>query len=513
MSRTIGKLVIVLGDQLDHESSALKDFDPSTDRVWMAEVGEESEHVWSHRSRITLFLSAMRHFRRELEQAGRSVIYHQLTKHSFGTLSKALAADIKRLRPQRLVMTQAGDYRVQHAIADVAEQAGVSLEVLPDAHFLCSLNAFNEWAGTRKQLRLETFYREMRKHSGILMEGKQPAGGEWNYDKDNRQSFGKTGPGSVPPLPSFSPDKITSGVIKDVAASFSDHPGSVENFDWPVTRADARLALEDFVAHRLASFGPYQDALWTGEPFLYHSVLASALNLKLLNPREVIEAAVEAWRQGRAPLNSVEGFVRQILGWREYVRGIYWREMPDYLTRNALNARQPLPEFYWTGDTDMVCLRQTIGQTLEYGYAHHIQRLMVTGLFALLLGVEPRRVHEWYLAVYVDAVEWVEAPNTIGMSQYADGGLLASKPYVATGKYIKRMSNYCDQCRYKPDDATGEHACPFTTLYWDFLQRHETRFAKHPRTALQWKNLARLSTADKKSIKQQSNGIRERFAK
>jgi deoxyribodipyrimidine photolyase-related protein len=510
MSATVRNLVIVLGDQLDHDNAALKDFDQSLDRVWMAEVREESEHVWSHKARITLFLSAMRHFRRELDQAGRAVVYHQLGKHAFDTLSQALRADIARLRPQRLVMTPAGDHRVQRAINEVTGEAGISLEVRPDNHFLCSQQAFDDWADTRKQLRLESFYREMRKRSDILMDANQPAGGQWNYDKANRRQFGQEGPGMLPPWPAFPPDPITRGVIRDVADAFPDHPGSLENFDWPVTRADALVALGDFVTHRLASFGPFQDAMWTGEPFLYHSALASALNLKLLRPLEVIEAAVEAWRGGRAPINSVEGFVRQILGWREYVRGIYWREMPDYLTRNALNARQPLPGFYWTGDTEMNCLHHSIRQTLDYGYAHHIQRLMVTGLFALLLGVEPRRLHEWYLAVYVDAVEWVEAPNTIGMSQYADGGLLASKPYVATGKYIKRMSNYCSRCRFNPDNATGDDACPFTTLYWDFLQRHQSRFVKHPRTALQWNNLGRLSQQDRDLISTQAKRIRHR---
>ena len=511
MTKAIRNLVLVLGDQLDPDGAALHDFDPQSDRVWMAEVAEESRHVWSHKARIALFLTAMRHFRQQLDHAGWPLTYHQMGEHCHSSLSAALTTDIERLRPQRIVLAQAGDYRVQRAIEQTAKRAGVSLDIRPDTHFLCSLEEFDQWAGTRKQLRLETFYREMRKRTGFLMHNKEPLGGEWNYDKQNRQRFGKNGPGKLPLPPSFSPDAITAAVIKQVSEAFPDHPGSLANFGWPVTRADAKRALQDFVTHRLSSFGAYQDALWTGEPFLYHSALASALNLKLLNPREVIETAVEAYRRKKAPINSVEGFVRQILGWREYVRGIYWREMPDYLSQNALDASQPLPRFYWTGDTEMVCLRQAIGHTLDYGYAHHIQRLMVTGLFALLLGVDPRQLHEWYLAVYVDAVEWVEAPNTIGMSQYADDGLLASKPYVATGKYIKRMGNYCDHCRFNPDKATGQDACPFTTLYWDFLRRHQKRFAGHPRTALQWKNLERLSDNDNSEIRKQANRIRAQY--
>jgi deoxyribodipyrimidine photolyase-related protein len=275
-----------------------------------------------------------------------------------------------------------------------------------------------------------------------------------------------------------------------------------------VTAAQAQDALADFVDHRLAAFGPYQDALWAGEPYLYHARISAALNLKLLDPRRAIDAAVAAYHQGRAPIASVEGFVRQILGWREYVRGIYWQAMPGYLEQNALGAQAPLPSFYWNGDTDYACLRDAIGQVVELGYGHHIQRLMVTGLFALLLGVDPRQVHEWYLAMFVDAVEWVEAPNTLGMSQFADGGLLASKPYAASGAYIARMGNHCSGCRCDPKEALGENACPFTTLFWDFLDRHQERFARHPRTALMWRNLERLEPARRAQIRAEAGALR-----
>jgi deoxyribodipyrimidine photolyase-related protein len=306
----------------------------------------------------------------------------------------------------------------------------------------------------------------------------------------------------------FAPDGITREVIALVEKRFAEHPGRLAEFDWPVTPEDAQRALDDFIEHRLADFGRYQDAMWTNEPWLYHSRLSAALNLKLLDPRAVVAAAEQAWRDGRVPLASAEGFIRQILGWREYVRGVYGRFMPDYLGRNALGAREPLPAFYWTGDTEMACLRDSLGQTLRHGYAHHIQRLMVTGLYALLLGVDPRQVHAWYLAVYVDAVEWVELPNTLGMSQYADGGVMASKPYIATGKYIQRMSNYCAGCRFDPAKTTGERACPFTTLYWDFLQRHEKLLAANQRMALQVKNLARHAPAERAGIRRRADEIR-----
>ena len=350
----------------------------------------------------------------------------------------------------------------------------------------------------------------MRRQTGVLMEEDgRPAGGRWNYDIENRRPFGPAGPGPVPPRRGFPPDALTREVIALVERRFPRHPGSLAAFDWPVTGRQAGQALEDFVARRLRGFGAWQDAMWTDRPWLYHSTCSAAMNLKLLDPRRVVAAVEQAWRSGQVDLPAAEGFIRQVLGWREYVRGVYWRFMPGYLERNALGADRPLPEWYWTGRTEMNCLRQVLGQTLALGYAHHIQRLMVTGLYALLLGVEPRRVHEWYLAVYVDAVEWVELPNTLGMSQFADGGIMASKPYAAGGPYIRRMSNYCDGCRYRPDRRTGADACPFTTLYWAFLMRHERLLARHPRMVMQIRNLRRLDRSTRTAIRRQAEVLRE----
>ncbi len=502
------RLVVVLGDQLDPRHTLIQGLDPSCDRVFMAEVREEATHVWSHKARIALFLSAMRHFREELRARGVPVRYLQLGHHSHETLATALAAELKAERPQSVAMLQAGDARVQAAILATVQRANLSLDILPDPHFLLDETGFSSWMGRRKQPRLEHFYRAMRKKTGILMKAGEPVGGKWNFDADNRASFGRAGPAALTASPTFSPDEITREVIRQVNREFPQHPGQLDAFAWPVTPSDAHSAWEDFAHRRLALFGTYQDAMWTGEPFLYHSLLASSLNLKLLNPRDLLQSAEQALEEGVASVASVEGFVRQILGWREYVRGIYWQKMPAYAELNALNAGASLPAFFWTGQTDMVCLREVIGQTLRYGYAHHIQRLMVTGLFCLLLGVRPREVHAWYLAVYVDAVEWVELPNTLGMSQYADGGYLASKPYVASGKYIGRMSNYCAGCRYDPAHATGDDACPYTTMYWDFLLRHRERFANHPRSALQWRNLQRLDASTIASIRQQADNLR-----
>ncbi len=503
-------LVLVLGDQLDAKSAAFDDFDKRRDAVWMAEVAEESTHVWSHKARIVMFLSAMRHFCRALENRDVSVHYRRLDdRGNKGNFADELKVAIRKLRPAKLVMVHAGEWRVQNTIERAAADANMELEVRPDRHFFSTPEEFAEHAKGRKQLRLEFFYRELRRNTGVLMRGDQPVGGKWNYDAENRGAFSKAGPGEVPRPKRFPPDALTKEVVELIERKFSSHPGRLENFDWPVTARQARLALADFIANRLPSFGDFQDAMWTDQPFLYHARLSAALNLKLLDPREVVEAAEAAYRAGKAPLNAAEGFIRQVLGWREYVRGIYWLYMPEYLKRNALQARRPLPDFFWSGDTEMNCLRQTITQTLDYGYAHHIQRLMVTGLFCLLLGVGPKLVHEWYLAVYVDAVEWVELPNSLGMSQFADGGVMASKPYCATGKYIQRMSNYCSGCRFDPTNAIGDDACPFTTLYWDFLQRHQQDFKGNSRMAMQLKNLNRKNKAELNQIRRQAQRLRD----
>jgi deoxyribodipyrimidine photolyase-related protein len=501
-------LVVVLGDQLDRSSAAFDGFDPAVDAVWMCEARDESTRIPVSFPRIVMFLSAMRHFRARLESEGLRLFYHEL-KEKKSSLANALRHDILAWAPQRVIVVEPGEWGIREALRAVCPPG--LLEERADRHFLCSHQDFEKHAHGRKQLRMEFFYREMRRRYGVLMDAAgEPEGGEWNYDSENRKSFGREGPGRLAmssPI-AFPPDALTRKIIDEVRSEFPDNPGQLDDFDWPVTREQSLDALQDFIENRLAVFGDHQDAMWTGEPWLFHSRISAALNLKLLNPKEVIDRAELAYRQGRAPLASVEGFVRQILGWREYVRGVYWRHMPQYLERNTLDARESLPDFFWTGDTPMKCLSECVGQTLRYGYAHHIQRLMVTGLFCLMLGVDPDEVHRWYLAVYVDAVEWVELPNTLGMSQYADGGVMASKPYIATGRYIERMSNYCSGCRFDPGAATGENACPFTTLYWDFLQRHEVMLRANLRMGLQVKNLARLDATQRTAIRQQADRLR-----
>ena len=506
-------LIIVLGDQLDLDAAAFDGFDTAVDAVWMAEVADESTHVWSSKPRTVMFLAAMRHFALALQATGRPLHYTRLdAQANAGSLGLQLQADIARLKPTRLVMTAPGDWRVLQAIKAVAEASKLPLALHEDRHFFSSVGDFAAHAKGRKTLRMEYYYREQRKRHRVLMQRdgpkEEPVGGQWNFDADNREAFSAAGPGAVPPRTAFEPDALTYEVIALVNTRFAQHPGRLDSFAWPVTRAQALQSLQAFIQQRLPLFGRYQDAMWPGDPWLYHAHLSAALNLKLLNPREVVAAAEGAYHDGHAPLASVEGFIRQILGWREYVRGIYWTQMPGYAQRNALDAQEDLPAWYWTGATDMACLRDALVQTLTHGYANHIQRLMVTGLYALMLGVQPKQVHAWYLAVYVDAVEWVELPNTLGMSQYADGGVMGSKPYIATGKYIQRMSPHCKGCRYDPAQRSGDDACPFTSLYWDFLMRHEATLAKNPRMALQVKNVARLTDAQKQAVSDRAAAIR-----
>ena len=503
------RLFLILGDQLHPEPHPLLvDFDPAHDRILMVEAASESTHVWSHKARIALFLSAMRHRAAEFRAAGLPLNYLALGEHRYTSLGAALSATLQEGDWHSVIMLEAGDWRVQEELSEACTAARRPLLIRPDPHFLCSLDDFNQWASDKDNLRLEFFYRWQRKRHHILMDDAEPVGGQWNFDADNRQSFGRKGPGLLPPPLRFAPDAISREVMAVLEQHFPEHPGELANFAWPVTPAEALAALNDFIRHRLPEFGRWQDAMWTGEAFLWHSLLSTAMNLKLLDPRTVIAATLAAYAAGQVPLAAAEGFIRQILGWREFVRGIYWRQMPGLASANQYGHETPLPAWFWTGKTHAACLAAAIGQTLQHGYAHHIQRLMITGNFALIAGLEPRQVADWYLAVYVDAVDWVEEPNTLGMALNAWPGM-TSKPYCASGAYIKRMSDYCRGCRYQPETRLGDSACPFTTFYWDFLLRHEARFARNPRMALALKNLTRFPPEEREAIRQQAEKLRQ----
>ncbi|MBL8669901.1 MAG: cryptochrome/photolyase family protein [Alphaproteobacteria bacterium] len=489
-------LRLVLGDQLSAGISALAGIDPERDVVLMLEVDEECRHVPHHQQKIVLFLSAMRHFAQDLRRQGIQVDYVGLDdRANTGSFTSEIERAIARHGAQRLILTEPGEWRVQAMADGWSHRFGLPVDLRTDDRFFASKARFRAWANGRRSWRMEHFYHEMRREHAILVEGDQPVGGLWNFDAENRKSL----PASAipPPRRRFLPDPTTREVMAMVAERFGGNFGVLGSFAWPVTREEAREALDDFVASALPWFGDYQDAMKEGAPFLYHSLLAPALNLGLLSPREACAAAEAAWRSGRAPINAVEGFIRQILGWREYVRGVYWTLMPAYADGNALEASHDLPAFYWTGETDMQCLRAAIDSTRKHAYAHHIQRLMITGNFALLAGIAPREIERWYLAVYADAIEWVEMPNTLGMAVFADGGRMASKPYAASGAYIDRMSDYCEGCAYDVALKTGPRACPFNYLYWAFLIRNEARLRSNPRMAMPYRTLSTWSPARK----------------
>lgn len=498
-------LILLLGDQLSVDSPALADFDPAQDAVLMIEAAGEATAVWSHKARISLFLSAMRHFAQQLAARGWPLDYVRLDAEQPAGFADRLMLALARHQPQALKLLEAGEWRMQQLIDGVCRQAGVPLLWVDDTHFLCSRESFARWARGKRELRMEFFYREMRRQHAVLMDGVEPVGGQWNFDADNRSPYPKKGgPGAIPAPAGFEPDAITREVFALVGQRFPDHPGSLAQFRWPVTREQALEALAVFIGQRLPNFGKYQDAMWTDTPTGWHSLLSAALNLHLLDPREVIAAAEDAWRKGRVPLEAAEGFIRQILGWREFIRGVYWLDMPAMRDANHYAHTRDLPRWFWTGDTQMACMRDSLKQTLELGYAHHIQRLMVTGNFALLAELSPQQVGDWYLAIYVDAIEWVELPNTAGMALHACGPRFTSKPYIASGAYIQRQSNYCGGCRYRPGERSGEDACPFTTLYWHFIDRHHDALAASPRTALMAKNLQKIGEPERAAIRQRA---------
>lgn len=474
------RIVLILGDQLSLDMAALRAADKDLDVVLMAEVMDEATYVAHHKKKIAFIFSAMRHFAEELRSNGWTVDYKRLEDTAdTGSITSVLDQALDNHACETVLRTKCGEWRLDSALTDFAKDTEHSVEVFNDDRFICSTSDFEAWAKDRKTLRMENFYREMRTKTGLLMDGDEPEGGTWNYDKENRKTPDTDH--DFPRLRRFRPDDITKDVLDLVSERFGDNFGNLEPFQYAVTRDEANTALTHFIENALPTFGDYQDAMVRDEKFLSHSVISMYINVGLLDPLDVCKRVEKTYYDGDAPLNAAEGFIRQIIGWREYVRGVYWFKMPDYVDENFFDHDRDLPGFYWTADTKMACVAACVQQTKEEAYAHHIQRLMVTGNFALLAGIDPKQVHEWYLAVYADAFEWVELPNTLGMSQFADGGLLGSKPYVSGGNYINKMSDYCKSCHYKIKEKTGATACPFNYLYWDFMARHRDKLKDNHR--------------------------------
>jgi deoxyribodipyrimidine photolyase-related protein len=498
-------LIPILGDQLSSGLSSLRGVEPRDSGVLMMEVADEATYVRHHKQKLVYILSAMRHHAQALREAGWIVDYVKLDDpDNSGSFNGEIARAIKRHAPERIVVTEAGEWRVQAMLESWQTLFGLPVEIRGDDRFIASHAEFDAWADDgRKALTMEYFYRDMRRKTGLLMDGGKPAGGRWNFDKENRKPAKAD---LLMPRPlSFAPDAITREVIDLVAARFPDTTGTIDGFDYAVTREDAERQAAAFFTNALPQFGDYEDAMVTGERHLWHSILSPYINSGLLDTLDLCRRAEAEYRAGRAPLNSVEGYIRQIIGWREFMRGIYWREGPDYPRSNFLGHNRRLPGFYWTGETELNCLKQVIGQTLASAHAHHIQRLMVAGNFALLIGADPYDVHTWYLEVYIDAYEWVEAPNTVGMSQFADGGTVGTKPYISSGAYINKMSDYCAGCRYDVKQRTGPDACPFNSLYWNFLARHRSKLGDNPRLFGPYRSWDRFSAESQTEIRAQSS--------
>lgn len=496
-------LRLILADQLSPGLASLKACDKDNDWLLMAEVREEASYVKHHKKKIAFLFSAMRHFAQVLTEQGYQLAY---IKYDDKNNQGSLFAEVHRLCEEKhidkIILTHPGEYRVLTDMQSWQEKLKIPVEIQQDDRFLASLDEFASWAAGRKQLRMEFFYREMRKAWHFLMDGDKPVGDKWNFDSANRKALPKD---MSPPKPSaFKPDKITQEVLALVSKEFDGHFGQLDNFHFAVTREQALVVLDEFIQQRLVNFGDYQDAMVQGEPWMYHSHISFYLNCGLLTPKEVIEQVENAYRNGNAPLNAVEGFIRQVLGWREYVRGLYWLKMPDYQTQNFLDATRTLPAFFWDMDTKMNCLHQCIKETSENAYAHHIQRLMIIGNFALLAGLHPDAVNQWFLIVYADAYEWVEMPNVSGMILFADGGIMASKPYAASGSYINKMSNYCQSCHYSVKQKNGAQACPFNYLYWDFLARNKEKLGNNPRLGMPYRTLNKMTDAKRHAIHRDS---------
>jgi deoxyribodipyrimidine photolyase-related protein len=505
-------LHLIFGDQLSHNLINFIHLDKKNDVVLMCEVKEEATYAAHHPKKIAFIFSAMRHFALEMEEKGIKVDYVKFDDaknlHSF---DQELARAIKKYSPKKILLTEPSEYRVWQKVLNWQKNLKVSFEIFPDNRFLCSQAEFRSWAKDKKQLRLEFFYREMRKKHRILLDEKnQPVGGKWNYDVENRKSL-KNEVKSIKRI-SHKKDQITLNVLKLVEENFANNFGDLLPFHFAVNRAQALIEAKQFFLEILPFYGDYQDAMVSGEPFLYHSLLSSYLNVGLLSALELCQMAENCYHSGVADLNAVEGFIRQILGWREYVRGIYFLKMPDYQNLNFFAAQEKLPELFWGKKTQMFCLSEVIDQTKKNGYSHHIQRLMITGNFALLAAINPSEVHNWYLSVYTDAFEWVEMPNTIGMALHADGGIMASKPYAASSRYIDKMSNFCSKCNFDNKIVAGKNACPFNSLYWNFINKNEEKLKKNARMQFVYPTWHKMAANKKSEILAQADFYLKKIA-
>jgi len=503
-------LRLILGDQLNPRHSWFAGVQPGVCYL-MAEMRQETDYARHHIQKVMAFFAAMRNFAEDLAAAGHQVRYYRISDpDNPQRLPELIARALAETQADRFEYLLPDEYRLDRQLRELCQGLPVESGFADTEHFYTHRGELADFFRGKKQLLMESFYRMMRRRHGVLMQGDAPEGGQWNFDRENRRTWSGSPP--VPALPQLSQD--LTGLEREIRGAGVQTIGraGAAAFAWPTSRKAALALLGHFCQHLLPCFGAYQDAMHHQEPFLFHSRLSFALNSKMLSPREVVERVAREYheRPGEIQLAQAEGFIRQILGWREYMRGVYWKEMPAYATLNHLQNHRPLPEFYWTGQTHMNCLRTAIRQSLDTAYAHHIQRLMVTGNFALLAQVHPDQVDAWYLGIYIDALEWVEITNTRGMSQYADGGLLATKPYISSANYLRNMSDYCEGCRYNPRKAIGEDACPFNALYWNFLEEKRPWLSGNPRMGMMYRLLDRKDPAEQEGIRRRAAAILDR---
>lgn len=503
-------LRLILGDQLNRLHSWYSN--TASESVFvMMEIRQETDYVLHHAQKILAIFAAMREFAKQLKESGFSVHYIAIDDPAN---KQSLPANLDSLAVQynaNAIEYQAPDeWRLDQQLRAYSKQQAIPCSMVDTEHFYTGRNEAADYFSNKQQWLMENFYRMMRvKHRVLLDANERPSGGQWNFDHDNRKAW--KGTPRQPHDARIEHDHsalwkvITGAGVKSFGSPNENH------LPWPLNRDEALLQLESFIDEVLPNFGDFQDAMNTGAPRLFHSLLSFAINIKMLSPCEVVERAERAYREGTAPLAAVEGFIRQIIGWREYMRGVYWSRMPGYEKSNVFANHIALPKWYWNGETKMRCLKHSIGQSLENGHAHHIQRLMVIGNFALIAGIDPNEVHEWYLGVYVDAYEWVEMPNVLGMSQFADGGALATKPYASSASYMDKMSDYCKGCHYNRKERTTEDACPFNALYWNFFDRNAQRLQRNPRLAMVYKQLARMDDEAKQAMTDRANDLRTRL--
>nr|WP_202914029.1 cryptochrome/photolyase family protein [Pigmentibacter ruber] len=496
----MSNLIYIMGDQLSESISSLKTANKN-DIIFFCETLEEFTDIPHHPKKIAFLLATRRHFAQELTEKGFNVVYIKLDDPlNSGSLFLEFQKIVQNYPIKKITVTEPSEYKNKIFFEKIRKYFQLSFHILEDDRFFCSISDFKKWSSGKINLRMEFFYREMRKKNKILLEKDgSPIGGLWNYDKENRKPPSKNLKSSK--RISHKKSSILLDVIKLVREKFSSHFGNLEPFHYAVTRKQALIELKHFVEYILPNFGEYQDAMVKGEAYLNHSLLSSYINVGLILPREICKLVENSYNQGNVSLNSAEGYIRQILGWREFVRGIYWLKMPSYEDLNYFNAKNPLPDFFWGGKTKMNCIADVVAQTKEHSYSHHIQRLMITGNFALIASIDVTKVHIWYLSVYSDAFEWVEMPNTIGMALFADGGIVASKPYAASANYISKMSNFCKDCSYNSKEIIGSNSCPFNSLYWNFIERNKNIFQDNPRMSLILKSLEKFTEEKKKAIK------------